>query len=155
MSVSWPWSGNGAQPGSVRRTMRGILADINMAGQADALLLIWTSDIWRDLWSGLGLVMESFPALGLPYDASDAVIWKTCQQEGLVLLTGNRNEEGPDSLEATIRHENQPDSLPVFTVADTRRVLQDRPYAERTAEKILEYLMRIDEVRGVGRLYVP
>jgi hypothetical protein len=68
---------------------------------------------------------------------------------------GGVHRTDTDSLEATIRHENQPDSLPVFTVADTRRVLQDRPYAERTAEKILEYLMRVDEVRGVGRLYVP
>ena len=135
--------------------MRGILADINMAGHGDALLSIWTSDAWSDLWSGLGLVMESFPALGLPYDASDAVIWRTCQREGLVLLTGNRNEEDPDSLKATIRNENQPDSLPVFTMADTNRVLQDGLYARRTAEKILEYLIRIDEVRGVGRLYVP
>src|SRR3954454_10614685 len=122
--------------------MRGILADINMAGQGDALLFIWTSDAWRDLWSGLGLVMESFPALGLPYDASDAVIWRTCQREGLVLLTGNRNHEGPDSLEATIRNENRPDSLPVFTVANTNRVLQDRLYAEKIAERRLDYLMR-------------
>ena len=135
--------------------MRGILADINMAGHGDALLLIWTSDAWRDLWSGLGLVMESFPALGLPYDASDAVIWRTCQREGLVLLTGNRNEEDPDSLEATIRNENQPESLPVITIGDADRVLRDRLYAENVTERLLDYLMRIDEVRGVGRLYVP
>jgi hypothetical protein len=50
-----------------------------MAGQGDALLAIWTSDTWRDLWIGLGLVMESFPALSLPFDASDASIWRMCQ----------------------------------------------------------------------------
>ena len=50
----------------------------------------------------------------------------------------------------------QPDSLPVFTVADTNRVLQDgsTPKEDR-GEDLLEYLIRIDELRGVGRLYVP
>jgi hypothetical protein len=135
--------------------MRGILADINVGRQRDAVLAIWASDAWRDLWSGLGLVVEDFPGLGLSFDASDAVIWRTCQREGLVLVTGNRNRRGPDSLEAVIQDENQPDSLPVITLADADRVLRDRLYAERVAEGLLDYLMRIDEVRGVGRLYVP
>jgi hypothetical protein len=72
-----------------------------------------------------------------------------------VLLTSNRNADGPDSLEATIRAENQPDSLPVITISNHERVLQDRQYAERVAESLLDYLERIDEVRGTGRLYVP
>jgi uncharacterized protein with von Willebrand factor type A (vWA) domain len=58
-------------------------------------------------------------------------------------------------LEAVIQNENQPDSLPVKTIADATRILQDRLYAERVAERLLEYLMRIDEVRGTGRIYVP
>jgi hypothetical protein len=132
-----------------------MLADINVRKQRDAVLAIWASDAWRDLWSGLGLVVEDFPGLGLSYDASDAVIWRTCRREGLVLVTGNRNRRGPDSLEAVIQDENQPDSLPVITLADADRVLRDRLYAERVAEGLLDYLMRIDEVRGVGRLYVP
>jgi hypothetical protein len=51
--------------------------------------------------------------------------------------------------------ENQPVSLPVVTISDQVRVLQDRIYAEKVAVKLLEYLIRIDEVRGAGRLYVP
>ena len=35
------------------------------------------------------------------------------------------------------------------------RVLRDRAYAEKVAVRLLDYLMRIDEVRGAGRLYVP
>jgi len=97
----------------------------------------------------------SFPILGLAFDSSDAVIWRTCQKEESVLITANRNKRGPDSLEAVIQRENQPDSLPVITIADQDRVLQDRAYAEQVAERVLDYLMRIDEVRGVGRLYVP
>jgi hypothetical protein len=135
--------------------MRGIPADINVGKQRDAVLAIWASDAWRHLWTGLGLVVEDFPGLGLSYDASDAVIWRTCQREGLVLVTGNRNRRGPDSLEAVIQDENRPDSLPVITLADADRVLRDRLYAERVAGGLLDYLMRIDEVRGVGRLYVP
>jgi len=135
--------------------MRGILADINVGAQVRALLSIWTSDTWREFWHALGLATETFPNLGLPYDAPDLVIWTTCQREGLVLITGNRNDDGPDSLEAAIRDENSPESLPVFTIADTNRVLGDREYAQRVAERLIDYLMRIDEVRGVGRIYVP
>jgi hypothetical protein len=135
--------------------MRGILADINVGAQVRALLSICTSDTWRDLWNDLGLAVESFPNLGLPYNAPDGLIWTTCQREGLVLITGNRNDDGPDSLEATIRNENQADSLPVITIADTDRALQDRLYAEKVAERLLERLIAIDDFRGTGRIYVP
>jgi hypothetical protein len=135
--------------------MRGVLADINVVAQARALLLILASDTWRDLWTELGLAVETFASLGLPFDAPDSLIWRRCQREGVVLMTDNRNDDGPDSLEATIRNENQPGSLPVITIADSDRVLRDRLYAERVAVRLLDYLMRIDEVRGVGRLYVP
>ena len=135
--------------------MKGILADINIGKQRKAILAVWVSDAWRELWMGLGLSVVSFPGLSLPYNASDALIWRTCQREGLVLITGNRNDDGADSLEATIRNENQPDSLPVITIADQDRVLQDRLYAEKVAESLLDFLLRIDQVRGAGRLYVP
>lgn len=135
--------------------MRGLLADINVGRQRDAILSIWASEYWLDVWNDLGLAVENFPGLGLDYNASDAVIWRTCQREGLVLITANRNQRGPDSLEAVIRDENQPDSLPVVTIADVGRVLKDRLYAEKVAEKLLDFLMRIDEVRGTGRIYVP
>ncbi len=88
--------------------------------------------------------------LGFPTTAPDALIWRTCQQEGLVLITGNRNDDGADSLEATIRSENQPESLPVLTIADANRVLHERVYADSVAESVLDYLLRIDEVRGAG-----
>ncbi len=135
--------------------MRGILADINVGKQRRAILAIWSSDTWRDFWNDLKVSVVNFPALGLPLDASDTLVWRTCQREELVLITGNRNKCGPDSLEAVIQRENQPDSLPVVTIADQDRVLRDRLYAEAVAAKLLEYLLRIDEVRGAGRLYVP
>ncbi len=135
--------------------MRGILADINVGRHRDALLAIWSSDTWRGIWTELGLSVVTFPDLGLTYNSADTVIWRTCQTEKLVLITGNRNDEGPDSLESVIRNENQADSLPVITISRPKRLLHDRIYAESVAEGILEYLIRIDEVRGAGRLYVP
>ena len=135
--------------------MKGILADINVGKQRRAILAIWSSDTWRDLWNDLGLSVVSFPTLGLSYDSPDHLIWRTCQREELVLVTGNRNDDVPDSLEATIRAENLPSSLPVITIANANRVLHDRVYAEKVAESLLDYLLRIDEVRGAGRLYIP
>ena len=135
--------------------MRGILADINAEGALTSLRYIWLSDAWRELWIGLNLSVEDFRTLGLPFDAPDSIIWRTCQREQLVLITENRNKRGSDSLEATIQNENQPDRLPVITIANTDRVLRDRLYAETVAERLLDYLMRIDEVRGTGRIYVP
>ncbi len=81
-----------------------------------------------------------------------AVLWRACQQHQLVLLTGNRNKDGPDSLEATIQAENTPQSLPVFTLADP---LSSGAYAEPVAIRLLEHLYDIGSLRGTGRMYIP
>ncbi len=141
--------------GLKRNEMRGILADINAEGILTSLSFIWLSALWRELWFGLGLSIEDFKTLGLPSDTSDRVIWRMAQEQKLVLITSNRNADGPDSLEMVIRAESQPDSLPVITFADARRVLRDRSYAEKTAERVLDYLTRIDHFRGAGRIYAP
>jgi hypothetical protein len=135
--------------------MRGILADNDIEGFVIGILSIWLSDNWRDFWQELDISVQTLAELGLPPESSDALIWRTCQTEHLVLVTGNRNRRGADSLEAVIRAENQLDSLPVVTVANLGRFTRDHGYAERVAARLLEYLMRIDELRGAGRLYVP
>jgi len=135
--------------------MRGILADNDVQGFVRAIVSIWVSDTWRDLWNDLGLSVLTFFALGLSRDSSDAVIWRACQREKLVLITGNRNAERSDSLEAVIRAENQPESLPVVTLANLERLARDHPYVERVAERLLEKLIAIDDFRGAGRIYVP
>ncbi len=78
-----------------------------------------------------------------------------CQREGLVLLTGNRNHDGDDSLEETIWQHSQPHSLPVITISDVRRFGKDSAYDARLAEDLLTYLVDIDKYRSTGRLYVP
>jgi hypothetical protein len=135
--------------------VRGILADINVEGQQRAIMSVWESDEWREIWLGLGLSLESFRTLGLSEDSSDALIWRTCQREKLVLITANRNALGPDSLEVVIRSENQPDCLPVVTIANPQRVIQDRIYGEHVAVRLLQDLISIDDFRGAGRIYVP
>jgi hypothetical protein len=135
--------------------MRGLLADINILGHLRALIAVLEDDYWRDVWHSLNLPLYSFRDFGLATNASDALVWQKCQDEELVLLTGNRNSDGPDSLEAVLRAKNTPACLPVFTVGDTERVLQSKQYAERVVERLLEYVLDVENYRGTGRLYLP
>ena len=72
-----------------------------------------------------------------------------------MLLTENRNAEGPESLEETIRTLNTPNSLPVLTMTNPRRFARDKSYADRVTDRVLDYLLDLDNLRGTGRLYVP
>ena len=101
------------------------------------------------------LTLVTFEELGLDRQASDAELWRVCQREQIVLITNNRNADGPDSLELIVRDENQPGSLPVFTLASAERIRTDNTYAEKTAERLLEYLVYLNEIRGAGRIYLP
>jgi hypothetical protein len=85
----------------------------------------------------------------------DDLIWHACQREGLVLLTGNRNQDGDDSLEETIRRHSQLHSLPVLTISDVHRFGSDSAYDARLAKDLLTYVIDIDKYRGTGRLYIP
>ena len=60
-----------------------------------------------------------------------------------------------DSLQAAIRQQNTADSLPVFTIGNLGRLETSRVYADEVVESLYEYLLRIDEVRGTGRLFLP
>lgn len=135
--------------------MASIMADHNVESHLVVLLRLWTSDVWRTVWESLDLEVESFERLGIPYNTSDRDLWQLCQQREIVLLTANRSDEGPDSLEATIRTLNTPSSLPVLTIADPELLLTSRDYAERVAVQVLEYLLEVDHFRRVGRLFVP
>ena len=44
--------------------MKGILPDINAGKHMWALMSIWISDSWRDLWYGLGLAVGKLPGPG-------------------------------------------------------------------------------------------
>lgn len=135
--------------------MKGILADNNIEKQVEALFVILQSESWQDLWKEIDLPLLKIRDLGLALDVSDAILWHACQKEELILVTANRNKQGPDSLEATIQEHNNDDSLPVLTIGNAQKVLHSRDYAESVAAQMLDYLMNIEKVRGTGRLYLP
>jgi hypothetical protein len=138
--------------------VRGLIADVNFQSQLDRLTYILESDFWYDLWHGFDLVIESFAALGLHPETADRIVWERCQEEGLILLTGNRNDDGPDSLEATLRTAG-PNSLPVVTLGNARRLLEDSTYAERVVSELMDFLddleSRPEAVLGSGRIFLP
>jgi hypothetical protein len=103
----------------------------------------------------LNVQFVRFGDLGLAQEAPDADVWRICQREGLILVTANRNQKRVDSLEATIRQEGSPESLPVLTVSDQEALRVDLEYARRVSIRILEYVLDVDKILGAGRLYVP
>jgi hypothetical protein len=146
--------------------MPAILADVNNEGQLklliDLLLAGPLSEIWlllagplSEIWLSLNFQLESFANLGLSEKAPDVQVWQTCQQHQVVLVTSNRNRKGSDSLEATLRTFNTPDSLPVITLANPQLLMSNKSYAERVAGRLLDYLFELENYRGAGRLYVP
>jgi hypothetical protein len=135
--------------------VNGILADANCEGHLALLLRLFLEGWRHDVWESLHLTPLSLADLGLQPDASDRDLWEACQREQVILLTANRNDAGPGSLEATIQQHNTPTSLPVFTLANEQRVLRDRLYAAAVADRLLEFSFDIDRYRGTGRLYLP
>lgn len=135
--------------------MTGILVDVNIQGHVDLVMELVRSEEWSEFWQFLNLAYATFGDVGLSIDARDAEIWQLCQEQGYVLITSNRNCEGDDSLETTIRSRGRGDSLPVLTLADPERLRHDRQYAGRVATSLLQTLLDLDAVRGAGRLYLP
>lgn len=135
--------------------MLKIMSDNDVTGQFRRLTEICQSAEWADFWETLGCEICTFADVGLSQNAKDAEVWRVCQARDVVLITGNRNAEGPDSLERTIRSRNSPECLPVLTLADPDRLAQDRRYAEAVVERLMELLMDVESLRGAGRLYLP
>ena len=79
-----------------------------------------------------------FEEVGLLIDSSDRVVWKVAQENQMILLTANRSMKDEDSLEQVIREENTQNSLPVVTVGNADRVLNDSSYRERCVDRIVE-----------------
>ena len=101
------------------------------------------------------MVLHRFEDIGLSGSSTDLEVWNVCQAEQLIVITDNRNLDSEDSLEATIRRNSSPASLPVFTIADMNQFRINSSYVERVVEALYDYLLRIDDVRGAGKLYLP
>ena len=135
--------------------MKGIIADINIQGHVDLLVVLMQAEPWKLFWDYLQLPYLHFADIGLAPATPDSLVWETCQREELVLVTDNRNKHDADSLEATIQTRNTPTSLPVFTIANVPHLRASQDYAHRIIDKLLDSLLRIDALRGTGRLYLP
>jgi hypothetical protein len=117
-------------------------------------ILLWATmggEGWLKL---LEIPMLTFSDVGLLINSSDRSVWRFAQEKQLILLTGNRNSEGEDSLEQTIRNENTPSSLPVVTVSVVSR-MEERAYREQCAERLVEIVLNIENYLGIGRVYIP
>lgn len=132
-----------------------LLADANIQGHIDRLVKTMQEEPWTELWTSLQLCHLTFADVDLNVADSDALIWHRCQEREAFLLTNNRNDDDPDSLEAAIRNHNTVQSLPVFTIGDADRILRDFAYRQRVVEALYEYLLETDNIRGTGRLYLP
>jgi hypothetical protein len=131
------------------------LIDVNVEGHVRRLLDVLTSKAWDDLWMALDVRVESFATLNLARTLDDAALWRLAQAAQLVIITANRNDDGPDSLESVLRNDNEADHLPVFTLANPDRILRDSFYAQFVAERLIDQLTDLDRLRGAGRLYLP
>lgn len=138
------------------RKLCGILLDVNIGHKFTFIIKReYHLTPLRAEWEKLAIPVLNLSSLGLQDDSPDDLVWETCQQQGLALLTCNRNRDGVHSLKETSRRHNRPDSLPVYTVFDPLRFGTERDYDARLAKHLLEYLKAIDELRGTGRLFVP
>lgn len=116
---------------------------------------ICQSPPWDDVWRDMGCLVCRFEDLGLAENAPDAAVWEACQENAVIMITGNRSAKDAESLEVTIRQRNRSDCLPVLTLANPDRIALDRAYAEAVVERLFDILIDIDVLRGTGRLYLP
>jgi hypothetical protein len=74
-----------------------------------------------------------------------------------VLFTENRNDDGPNSLQATLVDSWRNGHLPVLTLASKGRFERDLVYAERVAADVAELLFGLAEGQYLDqqRIYVP
>ena len=132
-----------------------ILVDANIEGQCAHIWLRMQTPVWREFTTALDISFQTFREVGLNRASADDAVWRFCQAHDYYLLTSNRNEEADDSLEATLRREGTLTTLPVFTLPMPDRVYQDPIFLDRVVEKILDYILYAENIRGAGRLFLP
>jgi hypothetical protein len=128
-----------------------VLLDHHMKKQGILLWATMGNEGWLKL---LDIPMLTFDDVGLPINSNDREVWRFAQTQQLILLTGNRNKDGADSLEQTIRNENTSNSLPVITIGIVDR-LEESTYREQCAERLVEIILNIENYLGIGRIYIP
>ncbi len=79
-----------------------VLSDENCVGHSRAIV----NALERiDMLKLTDVELRTFDEVGLPEGADDETVWRFCQENGHLLLTGNRTmKDGAVSLEVVIRH---------------------------------------------------
>ena len=128
------------------------LIDHNLKGHALILFGAIASQGWLDI---LPIQFVNFTEVDLAIDSNDRVVWRLAQEKQMILLTANRSMKGKNSLEQVMREESTPNSLPVFTIANADRLLNDVDYRGRCVESLIEIMLDIDSYRGARRIFIP
>jgi hypothetical protein len=128
------------------------LVDHNLERHAIILSGSISNQGWLDLLSARFVTLEE---VSLSIKSDDRVVWRFAQANRMILLTANRRMKGENSLEQVLREENNETSLPVITLGDADRFLQDAGYRESCINRFLEIVLYIENYRGAGRLFIP
>jgi hypothetical protein len=128
------------------------LIDHNLKGHALVLFGAIASQGWLDV---LPIQFVNFAEVDLEIDSNDRVVWRLAQEKQMILLTANHSMKGRDLLEQVMREESTLNSLPVFTIANADRLLNDVDYRGRCVESLIEITLDIDSYRGARRIFIP
>ena len=128
-----------------------VLVDYNLNRQA----LLLSGGIAAGGWLDIAAIrLVTFGEIGLAADSNDRVVWQFAQENQMLLLTGNRNAKGEDSLDRVMREENKPTSLPIITIGSPERI-SEYDYRESCVERLVEIVVDIQNYMGAGRLFIP
>ena len=128
------------------------LIDHNLKGNALIFFGVIASQGWLDV---VPIQFVTFDEIDLSNDSDDRIVWRLAQEKQMILLTANRSMKGKDSLEQVMREENTSESLPVVTVSNADRLLNDSEYRGRCVESLIEIVLDIDTYRGARRIFIP
>lgn len=133
--------------------MQQILSDHNCEGQAE---LIFQTLRHTGYLSFMAIKLLTFADINLPHSTDDEIVWQLCQERGYLLLTGNRTgTDQEEALEFVIRRYVTPNTLPVITISNLKRIKPDSLYRKRCAESLAEIVFDLERYRGVTRLFIP
>lgn len=128
------------------------LIDHNLKGHALVFFGAIASQGWLDI---VPIQFATFDEMNLSIDSDDRIVWRLAQENQMILLTANRSMKGKESLEQVMREENTSESLPVITVSNADRLLNDSEYRGRCVESLIEIVLDIDTYLGARRIFIP
>ncbi|MEM9766949.1 MAG: ACP S-malonyltransferase [Cyanobacteria bacterium P01_D01_bin.71] len=128
------------------------LVDHNLKGHALVFFGTIASQGWLDV---APIQFVTFDQVNLSINSDDRVVWRLAQANQMILLTANRSMKGKDSLEQVMREENTSESLPIITVSNADRLLNDSEYRGRCVESLIEIVLDIDTYLGARRIFIP